>query len=153
MAALLLKTNGCLISCASDGRSLFDSPNRSPLVLYPDLINAIQRTCHRVHFILGPGFLHQVYRRATRIELRCHGLSYDYLKQLPVEYEGHLLGYQAVRLIVVEGKVRLTTFALRNAEDAMVEQIKAYLRRLHLKLGVMANFYGTKPALKLVRVP
>lgn len=29
----------------------------------PELVNAIQRACHRVHFTLGPGFLHQVYRR------------------------------------------------------------------------------------------
>jgi GxxExxY protein len=83
-------------------------------LLYPDLVNAIQRACHRVHFTLGPGFLHQVYRRATMIELRRSGLDYDYVKQLPVEYEGQLLGYQDVRLILVEGKVLLATQLLRH---------------------------------------
>lgn len=32
----------------------------APGLLYPDLVNAIQRACYRVHFTLGPGFLHQV---------------------------------------------------------------------------------------------
>jgi len=121
-------------------------------LLYPDLINAIQHTCHRVHFTLGPGFLHQVYRRATMIELRRSGLSYNYIKRLPVEYEGQLLGYQDVRLILVEGKVLLATFALRRTDDTMAEQLKAHLRRLGLKLGLMANFYDIRLAITPVRV-
>lgn len=87
-------------------------------LLYPDLVNGIHRACYRVHFSLGPGFLHQVYRRATMIEMRRSGLNYDYIKKLPVEYEGHLLGYQDVRLIAVEGKVLLATFALHASDDS-----------------------------------
>ncbi len=121
-------------------------------LIHPELVNAIQRACHRVHFVLGPGFLHQVYRRATMIELRRSGLSYDYIKQLPVEYEGHLLGYQDVRLIRVEDKVLLATFALRQTEDGMAEHLKAYLRRLNLKLGLLANFHGVKLTVTPVRV-
>lgn len=121
-------------------------------LLYPDLVHAIQRACHRVHFTLGPGFLHQVYRRATMIELRRSGLSYDYIKQLPVEYKGQLLGYQDVRLILVEDKVLLTTFALGKTEDAMVEQLKACLRRLGLELGLLANFYDTRLTITPVRI-
>jgi len=121
-------------------------------LLYPDLVNVIQRACHRVHFTLRPGFLHQVYRRATMIELRHSGLDYDYLKQLPVEYEGQLLGYQDVRLILVDSKVLLATFALCKTTDAMVEQLKAHLRRLSLKLGLLANFYDTRLVITPVRV-
>lgn len=124
----------------------------TPGLLYPDLVNAIQRACHRAHFTLGPGFLHQVYRRATMIELRRSGLNYEYIKQLPVEYEGQLLGYQDVRLILVEDKVLLATFALRRTDDAMAEQLEARLRRLGLKLGLLANFYDTRLAITPVRV-
>lgn len=121
-------------------------------LLYPDLVNVIQRVCHRVHFTLGPGFLHQVYRRATMIELRHNNMGFNYLKRLPVEYQGQLLGYQDVRLILVEDKVLLATFALRQSEEALVTQMKANLRRLNLKLGLLANFYGTQLAVKPVRV-
>jgi GxxExxY protein len=86
------------------------------------------------------------------IELRRSDLSYDYVKQLPVEYEGQLLGYQDVRLILVEGKVLLATFALRQTEEAMAEQLKARLRRMGLKLGLLANFYGTRLVITPVRV-
>jgi GxxExxY protein len=121
-------------------------------LLYPDLVNAIQRACHRVHFTLGPGFLHQVYRRATMIELRRSGLDYEYVKQLPVEYEGQLVGYQDVRLILVEDKVLLAAFAFRRTDDAMAEQLKARLRRLGFKLGLLANFYDTRLAITPVRI-
>jgi GxxExxY protein len=121
-------------------------------LLYSDLVNAIRRACHRVHFTLGPGFLHQVYRRATMIELRSSNLNSDYVKHLPVEYEGHLLGHQPVRLIRVEDKMLLATFALRAAQDVMAEQLKAYLRRLDLKLGLLASFYDTRLATTPVRI-
>lgn len=120
-------------------------------LLYPDLVNAIQRACHRVHFGLGPGFLHQVYRRATMIELRRSGLSFEYLKRLPVEYEGELLGYQDVRLIQVEDKALLGVFALRRTDDALAVQLKAYLKRLGLRLGLLVNFYGTRLDVSVVR--
>ncbi len=121
-------------------------------LLYPDLVNAIQRACHCVHFTLGPGFLHQVYRRATMIEMRRSGLNYDYIKRLPVEYEGELLGYQDVRLILIEDKVLLATFALRRSDEAMAEQLKARLRHLGLRLGLLANFYDTRLVMTPVRV-
>jgi len=86
------------------------------------------------------------------IELRRSGLNYDYIKRLPVEYKGELLGYQAVRLILAEDKVLLTTFALRRADDATAEQLKAYLRHLGLELGLMANFHDTRLVIMPVRV-
>ncbi len=121
-------------------------------LLYPDLTEAIRRACHRVHFTLGPGFLHQVYRRATMIELRQSDLRYEYLKKLPVEYEGQLLGYQEARLILVEEKVLLAAFALQSIDEAMVQQFKARMRRLQINLGLLANFYGTKLNITPVRI-
>ncbi|HDQ73996.1 MAG TPA: GxxExxY protein [Chloroflexi bacterium] len=121
-------------------------------LLYPELVNEIQKACHRVHFTLGPGFLHQVYRRATMIELLHHKIDYDYLKQLPVVYRERLLGYQDVRLIVVENKVLLAAFALQVIREVMTEQMKAHLRRLDLKLGILANFHGTRLQITPVRI-
>lgn len=124
----------------------------SPDLLYPELVNAIQRACFRVHFTLGPGFLHQVYRRATMIELYRSGIQYEYIKQLPVEYENHLLGYQDTRLILVEEKVLLATYAVRSTEETLVEHLKAHLRRLGLQVGLLANFYDVRLAITPVRV-
>jgi GxxExxY protein len=121
-------------------------------LLYPDLTDAIERACHCVHFTLGPGFLHQVYRRATMIELGQCGLNYEYIKHLPVEYEGHHLGQEDARLVAVDGKVLLATFALRQTDSNMAERLKAYMRRLGMKLGLLANFYDTKLVMTPVRI-
>ena len=119
---------------------------------HAELLNSILRTCHRVHYQLGPGFLHQVYRRATLIELRRSGLGYNYVKRLPVEYKGHLLGHQDVRLILVEGKVLLATFALLRTTDTLAEKLKAHLRQMNLQLGMLANFHHTTLSVRTVRV-
>ncbi len=121
-------------------------------LLYPDLTDTIHRACHRVHFMLGPGFLHQVYRRATMIELGRSGLNYEYIKRLPVEYEGHQLGNQEARLIAVEGKVLLATFALRQTDATMAERLKTLMRRMDINLGLLANFYDTRLVITPVRL-
>ncbi len=121
-------------------------------LLYPEVTEAILCACHRVHFVLGPGFLHQVYRRATMIELRRGGLNYDYIKQVPIEYQGELLGYEDVRLIKVEDKVLVTAFALRQADETLSQQLKIRLRQQGLKLGLLVNFYGVRPAITPVRI-
>ncbi len=120
-------------------------------LLYPELTNAILRACHRVHFVLGSGFLHQVYRRATMIELRRGGLGFNYLKQLPVEYAGQLVGYQDARLILVENKVLLAAFALNAVDETLIAQLRARMRRLNINLGLLANFHGAKPRVTPVR--
>ncbi len=121
-------------------------------LLYPDLTDAILCACHRVHFALGPGFFHQVYRRATMIELRRSNLAYEYIKRLPVEFEGQVLGQQDTRLILVEGKVLLATFALREMDAVMAEYLKAYMRRLGAPLGFLANFHDVRLMVTSVRL-
>ena len=86
------------------------------------------------------------------IEFRRSSLSYEYIKRLPVENEGHLLGYQDVRLILVEEKVLLATFALRKNDDTMAEQLKARMRHLKVHIGLLANFYGTRLTITPVRI-
>jgi len=119
--------------------------------LYPELTNRLFRALHRVHFELGPGFLHQVYRRATMAELEHQGLNYEYVKQVPVYYEGHCLGLQPARLICVEDKVLLATVALRQTDKATQAQLKARLKHLDLQLGLLANFNGTTLQIAVIR--
>ena len=121
-------------------------------MLYPALTNHLFEVLHRVHFELGPGFLHQVYRRATMVELEHQGFSYDYIKQVPVYYQDHYLGPQPARLISVDGKVLLATVAVKQADKAMQEQLKARLRHLGFRLGLLANFHGTELQMIPVRV-
>ena len=111
---------------------------------YPDLTNHLLELCHRVHFELGPGFLHQVYRRAAMVELQHRGTRYEYLKKVPITYQGHHLGLQDVRLILVDDKVLLATVAIRQIEEAMKNSLKSRLKHLGVKLGLLLNFNATK---------
>jgi len=55
-------------------------------------------------------------------------------------------------LVLVEGKVLLAAFALRETKEAMAGQLKAHLRRMGLKLGLLVNFFGAALAITPVRV-
>ena len=120
--------------------------------LYPDLTDTVLRSCHRVHFTLGPGFLHQIYRRAVMIELQRSHLNFTYIKELPVNYEGEILGQQEARLIVVEDKIVVAVYALGVPDEALIERLRARLRQLGLPLGLLVNFHDARLSVSPVRV-
>lgn len=119
--------------------------------LHPDLSNQLLELLHRVHFELGPGFFHQVYRRATMLALQEQGLAYDYIKKLPIMYQHHQLGQQDVRLIVVAEKILLATIAVNQLTQAMQAHFKARLNHLKLQLGLLVNFNSTRLEMVWVR--
>ncbi|HFD38684.1 MAG TPA: GxxExxY protein, partial [Anaerolineae bacterium] len=104
------------------------------------------------HFALGPGFLHQVYRRATMIELHHQRIPYEYIKQVPIYYDQHHLGNQPARLIAVDEKILLAAIAVRELDDSWREMLKARLRFLGYRLGFLANFHGTTLQIVPVRI-
>ena len=112
---------------------------------FSELSNHLLKVCHRVHFELGPGFLHQIYRRATMIELQHQATQYEYIKKIPFTYQGHHLGMQDVRLILVENKVLLATIAVKQVEEAMKTALKNRLKHLGIQFGLLVNFNATKP--------
>ncbi|MCP4607549.1 MAG: GxxExxY protein [Planctomycetes bacterium] len=110
---------------------------------YPDLTNHLLKICHRVHFELGPGFFHQIYRRAAMIELAHQELNYRYIKKMPITYQGHSIGMQDVRLISVADKILLATVAVKQIDRAMKTQLKIRLKHLGFQFGLLANFNDT----------
>jgi GxxExxY protein len=78
------------------------------------------KTLHRVHFKLGPGFLRQVYHRATMVELREQGMAYRYIKRLPITYQGHLLGEQPACLIKVGDRILLAALSKVRASTCIM---------------------------------
>ena len=132
--------------------SVWEPRKLAPDLLYHDLSAALYEVLHRVHFTLGPGFLHQVYRRATIVELRRQDIACHYQKHLPVEFHGHYLGQDECRLIVVEGQIVVAAFALKSTTEAHQQRLKRHLQTLDLQLGLLANFYGTCLHVQPVRI-
>lgn len=128
------------------------SRESAPDLLYPNLSAALYQALHRVHFTLGPGFLHQVYRRATMVELRRQNIAYQYHKHLPVEFHGYYLGQDDCRLIVVDDRIAIAAFALKSTTESHHQRLKRHLHTLGLQLGLPVNFHGTRLDVQPVRV-
>ena len=120
-------------------------------VPHPDLTNHLLEVCHRVHFELGPGFLHQVYRRATMVELQYQDMQYEYIKKIPIRYQEQLIGMQDVRLILVANKILLATVAVKQIDETMKMQLRNRLKHLGFPLGLLVNFNHTSPEVVTVR--
>jgi len=111
-------------------------------ILYSELTNTILEALHRVHFTLGPAFIHRVYRQASMIELQYQDIGYEYLKKLPIYYNDYYLDVQDTQMIKVENKVLLSVFAAAAINKLMVKVMKARMRHLGMKVGLLANFHG-----------
>lgn len=120
-------------------------------LLYPELCNAIINAMMQVQASLGPGFLHQVYRRAARVELAHRQIGHRYLKELPLRYNGHVIKMTPSRLFLVEGKVLLATVAMKAITSTETERLRWALGVTKTRLGLIANFYGTTLTSHFVR--
>lgn len=120
--------------------------------LFPELTNILLRVLYQVHFALGPGFLHQVYRRATMVELREQEIGFEYIKELPVTYQKHYLGNQAARIIQVDGRILVATIAVQEVTEAMKTLLRVRLRQLNTPLGLLANFHNSELQIYFVRL-
>jgi GxxExxY protein len=110
--------------------------------LYPELTNRILENLHKVHFTLGPGFIHRVYRKAVMIELQYQGIGYEYIKKIQFYYKNYYIDVQEAQVIKIENKVLLGVFAVETTDDVMKEVMKARMKRLGAKVGFLANFHG-----------
>ncbi len=113
-----------------------------PDILYPELTNTVLDALHEVHYVLGPGFLHQVYRRAARHEFYLRGLSVEFIKELPLRYQGEIVRMTETRLLYIEQRLLVAAFALAQVTPQHTERIRYAMREMGCQLGLLANFYG-----------
>lgn len=121
-------------------------------LIFPELVYAIRGVLLRVHFELGPGFIHFVYRRAAQVELQECGVSFEFKKEIPVMFHNQLLQNVDCRLIVVDNRVAVATVALKEITDTHRQKLERYCRWLGLKIGLLANFYKTTLETETIRV-
>jgi len=122
-------------------------------LLYPELSARVLDALFHVHRILGAGFLHQVYRRATRIELAHRYIGCTYLKELPLRYNRRLIAMKPTRLFHIEHKMLLATVALKTITSTETERLRWAMNMTHARLGLIANFHGTRLELRFLRNP
>ena len=122
-------------------------------MLYPHLVGRLYECLYRVHYELGPGFFHHVYRRATQVELNEQHISFEFVREIPVFYEGEHLSTHDCRLLIVEDKIIVAAFAVREMSPAFDVRMRRYLNHFDQKLGLLANFHGERLDVRPVRIP
>lgn len=135
-----------------DGRNFDQKVSPPEGILYPELTNQLIDLLLEVHSTLGPGFLHQIYRRATRRELDLRMINYDVIKELPLLFEGHQISMRETRLFHIEQKVLLATFALRKVEESHLQKLRWAMKQLNCRLGLIANFHPTHLEIRFARL-
>ncbi len=110
-------------------------------ILYPELTNLILKTLHKVHFTLGPGFIHRIYRKAVMIEFQYQDVAYEHIRKIPIYYNNCLLGEQETQVIKVENQILLGVFAVEAIDEVMLMSMRTRMRHLRIEVGFLANFY------------
>ena len=102
-----------------------------------------------VHRQLGPGFLEKIYEEALKVELGRNNLSFEFQKEIEVEYVGVVVGTHRLDLIV-EDKVIIELKAVKKFEDIHFAQLRSYLKATDTKIGLLLNF--ARPTLEIKRI-
>ena len=100
----------------------------------------IRGAIYDVYKKLGPGLLESVYEEAMVYELQKRGLRVERQKDVPINYDGHILKTQLRLDLLVEEKVVVELKSVKEMQDVFWKQTRTYLRLLGLKVGILVNF-------------
>jgi GxxExxY protein len=104
-----------------------------------DLTRSIIEAVIRVHSVLGPGFLEGIYQKALSVELTRRSLPFTTELDIPIRYEGELVGRHRLDLVVANRVVvELKTVEALGA--AQYAQVRSYLKATGLPVGLLVNF-------------
>ena len=116
------------------------------MLLHHDITQKIIDSFYKTYNHLGYGFPESIYAAALRHELTKAGLRVDRECSVSVHYDGIVLGW--VRLdMIVEGLVVVETKAIKALPEEAEEQVFSYLRATRLEVGLLLN-YGPRPKVK-----
>ncbi len=100
----------------------------------------IRGAIYDVYKNLGPGLLESVYEEALVYELEKRGLKVERQKEVPINYDGHVLNTQLRIDLLVEDRVIVELKSVKEMQDVFWKQTRTYLRLLNLKVGILVNF-------------
>lgn len=94
----------------------------------------------RVHKELGPGLLESAYESCLKYELIKRGLQADSQVEVPVRYDGKLLGFGYRMDLLVENEVVVELKTVDRLLPIHEAQLLSYLKLADKRLGVLINF-------------
>ena len=94
---------------------------------------------NRVLITLGPGFFHQVYRRALYHELKTAGVQFETIKEVVANYRKNVLGSKEVHFFRI-GDLLVSAIAVNELTDLLLLKFHHYLKHLKCERGLIINF-------------
>ena len=94
---------------------------------------------NRILIILGPGYFHQVYRRAFYYEMKREGIRFRIAKDIFAKYENEIFGSKEVNFFIIEDML-LSVVAVRELNDTILSRFRNHTAYLELKRGLIFNF-------------
>ncbi len=92
--------------------------------------------------ILGPGYFHQVYRRAFWDELKYHNINFEWIKQLELNYKGRVYDSKEVKFFKINDLL-ISAVAVNNLNDLVVNRFSKYIKHYKCNKGLIVNFNNT----------
>lgn len=105
----------------------------------------------KVHQVLGPGFLEQVYHNAISLELHRQGLTAESEKEVTIYYEGEVVGCHRLDL-VVEDRVIVELKTVEELAGIHYAQLRSYLRATKMRVGLLVNLAKEKADFRRVEL-
>jgi GxxExxY protein len=122
------------------------------VLIEPELSYKIMGILFNVHKELGGRYQEKYYQRAIAKGLEDEKIQF--LKECPIEIEFNKAKIGNYFLdFLIDDKIILEVKAVPFLERADYQQLNSYLRTKNLKLGIIANFRGSKLTYKRVINP
>jgi GxxExxY protein len=104
-----------------------------------DDIRELLIMANRILVVLGPGYFHQVYRRALYYELKQARVDFDVVKEVPAVYQGQRLDVKEVHFFII-GDLLVSVVAVRAVTEMILSRFHYYVRHFRMKCGLLLNF-------------
>lgn len=92
--------------------------------------------------ILGPGYFHQVYRRAFWDELKINEIDFEWIKQLELSYRGKIYDKKEVRFFKINDLL-ISIVAVKELNELIINRFIKFVRYYKCARGLIVNFNST----------
>jgi|TARA_R100000322_G_C5282267_1_gene150087 GxxExxY protein len=125
----------------------------------------VHKICRKIYNELGPYHTEMVYQNAMEYELKRKGFNYQREKQVPINYDGIVIGqgkidfyvepnyvleFKAIasNLYTKEGEINQNIYIRKHHH-----QVQKYLQSLNIERGYLINFNtGAKAELEILEI-
>ncbi|MFH0891343.1 MAG: GxxExxY protein [Candidatus Falkowbacteria bacterium] len=119
---------------------------------HPDriLITPYLEISREILEILGPGYFHQVYRRAYWDELCNNNIIFEWINKMELEYHGKVYGQRDLKFYKINDLL-VAVLAINNFNDIILKRFSSYVKYYGCQRGLIINFNNTKLDFRYLR--